>query len=373
MRTRPFVVLAALAAVALAASACSGTAPTPDSSPNDSGPAPATLSIIWPTAAPTPNEQVGAYAVAVEMGYFAEENLTTTVNNADGSTAAIQAVASGSADVTATSALSLVPAVAQGVPIKAFGGLVQNWPYQIAVAPESPVKSVKDLEGKKIGIISLASASNGYTRAALTLAGLDPDADAELIPVGAGASAGAALMSGEVDVLALYGAAYGNLEAAGLELRYLDNDPFFSDLFSLTFATTPDNLDNKSDVMTRFGRAMYKGTLFTAANPEAAMRMGYKVFPTLLSSGSVEENIEKDTATLKTWLVSAVPLTGGPEDWSDWGQITPERWDSFQNFMMEYTDNLDAKVSIDKLWDGSLVEGMNDFDSQKVIDQAKAQ
>lgn len=373
MPTRSRTVSLLTGFVLILTAACGGSGGENESGEGDSG-EPDSLTLVLAAAVIGAKEEVATYAVAEQLGYLEEENLTVEIQTADGSTAALQAIASGSGDVTAASALSLVPAVAQGVPVQAFGGLVQNWPYLIGVAPDSDIEKPEDLEGARIGIISLASASNGYTRSVLDLVGLDPDTDAQLIPVGLGPTAAVALESGEVDALALYGGAYADLEANGLELRYLENDPFFSDLFSITWVTTPQQLGERSDTFARFGRAMYKALLFSAENPEAAMRMGYQVFPELLpDSGDAEETIADDTATLMTWIESATPLEGSPEDWPlEWGSISEERWAALQEFIMDSGD-LEEEVPLDEVWDSSLVEEMNNFDPTEVIEQARSQ
>lgn len=333
-------------------------------------PEPTTMRFVLASAATGAKEEVATYAVALQYGFLAEENIEVEITLADGSTAAFQGLAGGSSDVTAGSALTLAPAVAQGVPIKAFGGLVQNFPYLIAVSPDSDIETIADLAGSKIGIISLASASNSYARAALTLAELDPDNDVELLPVGAGPGAAAAIDDGQVDALALYGGAYAALEANGLELRYLENDPFFDQLFSITWTAPASALAERPDDYARFARAMYKGLLFSAANPEAAMRAGYEVFPELLPpSGDPEERLAEDTATLEAWIASAVPVDGEPADWGDWGDISEERWDALIGFLID-SDSLSAPVPVDDLWDGSLIAEINDFDREAVLDLA---
>jgi len=352
-------VAAVTAAVPLSAAATS----EPDAEPD-------TVHLVLAAAAVGPKEEVATYAVAEQYGFLDEENIEVEITLADGSTAAFQALASGSGDVTAGSALSIAPAVLQGVPVKAFAGLVQNFPYQIAVPLDSDIETAADLDGARIGIISLASASSPYARSVVELAGLDPDADVEYVPVGLGPTAAVALENGEVDALALYGGAYAALEANGLEVRYLDNDPFFQQLFSITWTAPSDELADNPDLYARFARAMFKGLLFSAANPEAAMRAGYEVFPELLpASGNPDDSIEADTATLEAWIASAVPTEGEPADWGDWGDISEDRWNALLDFMID-GGTLAERVPVEDMWDGSLIPAINDFDRAEVLDLA---
>lgn len=329
--------------------------------------------ITFVTAAATiaPKEEVATYAVAKELGYFKEENLQVSINQADGSTAALQAVASGSGDVTAADGGSVLAAVAKGVPVVSYAGLVQNWPWRVATLPDSGIREPADLKGKRLGVISLASGSAPYARGFLSAAGLTPDEDTQLVPVGVGPPAASALREGEVSALALYTQAYTDLEnATGTDLRYLENPPLFDDLFSLTWTTTTDLMERDPELIARFTRASYKALLFSAANPEAAMRIGYEEFPELKKGGG-DKAFEADVESLKTWIKTATPVEGSPEEWGEWGRISEESWDSLQNFTIKYARAYNQPVDIDKVWDPSLLEQINDFDRQKVLDDAR--
>ncbi|MGW7616131.1 ABC transporter substrate-binding protein [Streptomyces antimycoticus] len=234
-------------AVLAALSACAD-GPSP-SSHGDSR-ARATLQLAVPSAVIAPKEEVATYAVGDAEGYLAEEKLKVDVINTDGSVAAVQAVASGSADIAPADAGAILAAREKGVPVKVIGGLVRNWPWRMAVRPGSEIRNPADLKGKKVGVISLASGSAIYARAYASDAGLDAAKDVDLLPVGVGAQALAALENGRVDVLALYTQAYTTIENTGTELRYLDNSDAFDGIRSLTYVVTEKTL--KRDVLTRY-------------------------------------------------------------------------------------------------------------------------
>lgn len=355
-------------AVLAALSAC---ADGPSSSSDGASGARATLQLAVPSAVVAPKEEVATHAVGDAEGYLAEEKLKVDVINTDGSVAAVQAVASNSADIAPADAGAILAAREKGVPVKAIGGLVRNWPWRMAVQPGSEVRSPADLKGKKIGVISLASGSAIYARAYASDAGLDPAKDVDLLPVGVGAQALAALEDGKVDVLALYTQAYTTIENTGTDLRYLDNSDAFDGIRSLTYAVTEKTLKEKKDVLTRYLRASYKALLFSAVNPEAAMRDGYQAFPRLLTGKKADDRIADDTRTLEAWIKTAVPATGEPEDFKDWGAISDGEWDK----TVAYTrtaGQITEDVPLPELWDGSLLTGANDFDPAAVIAKAKA-
>ncbi len=337
----------------------------------DSGSAsPAELTFVIASAVTAPKEEVAIVAVGQEMGYFEEENLTIDTVNADGSVAAVQAVAGGNGDITPADAGSILAGIQGGVPIKAVGGVVQNWPWRIATLPGSDITSPEDLDGKRIGVISLASGSAPYARAFVNEADLNPETDVELVPVGVGAQAAAALTGGDVDVLALYTQAYQVIEDSGTTLEYLDNPDIFDGIRSLTYAVAADALEENPDVYERYLRAAYKSLLFSAANPEAAMRMGYKAYPSILGGADPETRIDADVSSLTAWLETATPAEGEPADWSDWGLITEEEWDKTQEYTV-FAGQIRESLPLDQVWDGSLLDAANDFDADAVLQDAE--
>lgn len=363
--------VSAVALTALAGlSACGGDPATSSSSKGKSG-GEASIEVAVASAIIGPKEEVATYAVGKAEGYFSEEKLNVDVISTDGSVAAVQAVASGSADIAPADAGAILAAREKGVPVVAIGGLVQNWPWRMAVEPDSDIKTPADLKGKKVGVISLASGSAIYARAYAQDAGLDPEKDIELLPVGVGAQALGALEAGKVDVLALYTQAYTTIENTGTEFRYLENSDVFEGIRSLTFAVTENTFKSKKDVLARYLRASYKSLLFSAVNPEAAMRDGYEVFPQLLTGKKADDRVTGDSKNLDAWIKTAIPATGEPESFKNWGAISDDAW----NKTVAYTKasgQITKDVELSDVWDDSLLKEANDFDAAAVIDKAKA-
>lgn len=318
-----------------------------------------------------PKEEVATYAVARDQGFLTDGRLQVSTINTDGSIAALQAVASGSADITAADAGSILAAREKGLKIKAIGGLVQNWPWKIAVKQGSGISSAADLKGRKIGVISLASGSAPYARAFVRQAGVDPEKDVELVPVGVGAQAAAAINGGQVDALALYDQAYQVIANSGTAFEYLPNPDMFQGIRSITFAVREDTLAEKKDMLTRYLRASYQGMLFSAVNPEAAMSVGYKVFPTILAGKDAKAQLAGDTTVLNAWIKTATPLTGEPETFRDWGAISDAEWAKTQQYTMG-AGQITAEVPLADVWDASLLAGANEFDAQAVVSKAKS-
>lgn len=103
-------------------------------------------------------EDVGT-AVAVEQGYYKAEGLTVTLEPGNTNTATgIDEVTSGSVQIGQdSSSPSLIQAISQGVPLKAFGAIFTKHPFAFYSLPTTPLKSAKDFLGKTIGTTPGAS------------------------------------------------------------------------------------------------------------------------------------------------------------------------------------------------------------------------
>lgn len=365
MKSKLLPLIAVSLSSVLVLAACSSAQPETDAAPSDR---PITeLTVSTTSATFGLKEDVAVYAAGIQLGYYEEEGIKLNMVSSDGSGAAIQAVASGSADVSTPDAGSILTSVQNNLPVMAIGGLVQNWPWRIAVPAGSPITSGDDLKGKRIGVISLASGSAPYARAFAEGNGLNAETDVTLLPVGLGAQAAGALTNGDVDALALFTTAYVSIEQSGMKFDYLDNPSSMDGLRSLTFITSNSSLAADKELYERFLRASYKALVFSANNPEAAVRMGYAQYPQLAQA----DDIKLDVATLVDWIGLAIP-----KDDTDlgaitnWGEIPAGDWTATQKFSIS-AGQIDAELDLKKVWDSSLLTAANDFDGAAVVKQAK--
>lgn len=364
---KSLVALTAVAAVALTACSGGGTE-SAGSAPADGG----KTKVTYITTAAVPGStQIALYAVPTAMGYFAEEGLDVTLETANGSTAALQVVAAGDALATNAEVVATMAAVEKGVQVRTIGSINTSFPWKIGVPEGTGITSPADLKGKKIGIISLASGSNFFARSFLEQNGLKPDTDVELVPVGQGAQAKSALDTKQVDALSLYAELFAQLEMSGVKFTYLDNPPLFDGMPSIAFtARAADINGDKRDVLARYTRAAYKGLMFAAINPEAAVEMGIKVFPQIAGPDPSPEKKAELVTLLKAWLATSTPQSGDPSTWPDWGQLSNEALEKVAEYAVT-TGQVQKRPTPSEVWDGSLVPEMNKFDKAAVIEQAR--
>jgi NitT/TauT family transport system substrate-binding protein len=314
----------------------------------------------------TPGEETFTYAVPKQLGYFKEEGLDVSMIKANGSTAALQAVASGSADVAYASSVNIAAAIDKGVPVKAFAGVTVQWPYFIGVPSGSPLKKIADLKGKRVGVISLASASYSDLKANLKLAGLT-EADVTVVPVGAGARAAAALKNDQVDAIDSYSDSFTVMKQNGVDLSLLPRPAQMSKLFSVTMVTSAATLKSSPDKLARFARAAYRGIIYTRLNPEAALKLSFQEFPELAGSASPDSKEAKNTLdAMKVALGDSIPSGNtDPKTWGNWLDLDNSRWEALLSFAHD-TAQTEKLLTVNQVWDASLMKTIFNFDRSKI-------
>ena len=114
------------------------------------------------------------FYVAIEKGFFREENLNVSVIPAKGTAQAIQNVESGLAQIGFTDVASLVVARAEGSSVKVVSVIYQKAPFCFfSLNPGANVTSLKDFEGLRVGSNAGSYISN-IARAMMRKNGLDP-------------------------------------------------------------------------------------------------------------------------------------------------------------------------------------------------------
>jgi NitT/TauT family transport system substrate-binding protein len=146
------------------------------------------------------------YGVAIEKGFFKKAgiDITGVISGAGGGTSVRSAIASdlGFGDV---SPAPVIAAIEQGQDIKivALGSrsLADN---VVIVMPNSPIKSVKDLKGKKFAISNPKSLGEMTAVLVFEQAGLEPD-DVQRVALGSLSGALTALENGVVEATSIPG------------------------------------------------------------------------------------------------------------------------------------------------------------------------
>ena len=141
------------------------------------------------------------FAVAEANGYFRQEgaDVTGILSSAGGGTT-LRNMLAGDAPYGEINPNAVISAIEQGADIKIVSDNVLTVAEFIwAVKPDSPIKTVKDLKGRKFGYTNPRSTSQALATLVLQSAGLNTS-DAELVKTGGFGEGIAALDIGLVDI-----------------------------------------------------------------------------------------------------------------------------------------------------------------------------
>jgi NitT/TauT family transport system substrate-binding protein len=332
-------------------------------------------SIVWGAAAATwqPKEEFAVYAVPKKLNYFKQENLTVSAVTTAGSIDLVNLVASGRIDIGGADLGSAMQGTQRGANIVIIGGLVQNFPWKVAVKPGGAIKTAMDLKGKKIGIIGFGSGSYPYTKAWLAGNGLK-ESDVTLIPTGPAVAVGALqLDKGDVDAIAYFTSAYAGAEFNGSKFTYLPNPAALTGVRSLSWIVNADKYRDQPEVYERYLRAANKGLIYSTTNVKAATLVGFAEFPSSLAVGkTATESLPLGMAQLKAWLDTATPTTGKPVSWNKLGAISASDWKKSQDYTAA-AGTIVSGLKIDDFLSNDVITAANSFDRAKIVAAANKQ
>jgi NitT/TauT family transport system substrate-binding protein len=174
-RKRPakLVLFALTMAVLVTTSGCSLLSGS--NSARSDGPAGSTLE--------KPSIKVGANAtinrsalqLAIDRGYFQQEGLEVQVDATDNSTAGVNKVLGGQLDLNLGAYVPFINAKATGSPMKIVAESYVSGPNTTALMtrPNSPIRSLRDVPGKKIAVSDVNSLTDLPLKSVLKTNGLD--------------------------------------------------------------------------------------------------------------------------------------------------------------------------------------------------------
>ena len=236
------------------------------------------------------------FGVALVKGYFKDEglNITGLISSAGGGTSLRNMLAGGGVPYGEVNPGIVVSAILAGADLKIISDNVLTVAEFVwAVKPESPIKSVKDFKGKKIGYTNPRSTSQALARMLLQAGGYT-EADAELVKTGGFGEGIAALDAGLIDVAAITEPLWSKVKhkyravvVASEVLPPLDN---------VVGVTTVEMAEKKGDFLRAVIRARRKAVIFMREHPDEAAEIVAKQYNIDLDvAKSAVRNLTKST------------------------------------------------------------------------------
>jgi NitT/TauT family transport system substrate-binding protein len=192
---------------------------------------------------------------AKSRGHFDDERLNVDIQFGRSSGQALQAVLSGQADIVRAGVLEIVPAVLdQGATLTSIAMANQRLIYALLSAPDDPIRTIEDVEGKTVGLPSLGGNAETTLKRVLQEAGIDP-ASVTLVPAGFDAAAFGLIEQNRIDAMFTNSDIRATLEAQDVEIVQADLEDT-NPLLGLVLTSTEEYRSANEDVLVRYLRAL---------------------------------------------------------------------------------------------------------------------
>ena len=248
-------------------------------------------------------------------------------------------------------------------PLVSFYQYTYPYKWDVAVSPDSDIKTYADLKGKKIGVSDLGATDYPVTRNVLKSLSIDPDREAQWIAVGAGVQAGVALQRGAIDALAYFDTGFGQIEVAGIPLRYLERPKSLPLIGGQTLMARRDWLDANRTLATGFARSVAKASIYLTANPVAGAKAFLEMYPEVAPRGMAQADAIKQVVTA---IGRRITLYQPPYANTKMGATNPDELKLEAEFVGLKIDD------VAPLFTNTLIDDINTFDADAIRAAARA-
>lgn len=310
-------------------------------------------------SAAVPRADQGFMFAGIPTGVFNQLSVDGDFVTVAGSAASIQLVVANQAQLAHVGMLELLAAkrTNPNLPIQAVYLHDIISAYEIVVPEQSAIKSVVDLKGKKVGVISLASGAIPTVKAMLHQAGIGTDT-VELLPVGTGAQALAAVRADRVQALALFRGSHVAIENLGVKLRY-----FTPKVPSSVLAANTTQIAGNRMGLVRALQGVVMNTVYLQTNPAAGVQAFYTLFgkPTGDEDKELQANVNLIEKSAELWKPIGSPGL--------YGDMNDQTWTDMLDFIgpsFEFD-----RSHIGNVYTSSLIADVNKADIPRAVEMAR--
>lgn len=207
-----------------------------------------------------------------QKGFFKKRNINLTLEPAEGGTETVPSVMNGNQQFGFSNVVTLLLAQEKGLPVKAVTngtnstGEDGNDFGALMVKKDSPIKTVKDLAGKKVAVNTFKNIVELAVRASAVKAGIDPDS-IEFVKLGF-PEMPPALADGRADAVFVVEPFQQIILSQGgrhLASSYVDTAP---DLCVAMYFTSKQLIGENPDLVKRFTDAMNESLSYADSHPD---------------------------------------------------------------------------------------------------------
>ena len=251
------------------------------------------------------------YAVAMEKGYFKEEgaNVTGILSSAGGGTT-LRNMLAGNAPYAEVNPNAVIAAIQQGADIKFVSDNVLTVAEFVwAVKPDSPIKTVKDLKGKKMGYTNPRSTSQGLATLVIQSGGLKTE-DVELVKTGGFGEGVAALDAGLIDITPVPEPLWAKFKDKYRAVAVASD--LLPPIANVLGAASSSQSVARADFIKGVLRARRRAVAFMVQNPNEAGDIIAKVYnlEPAVARASVKALVESKTSGIEYWGTGQFHMEG---------------------------------------------------------------
>ncbi len=210
------------------------------------------------------------FGVALAKGYFKDEglNITGLISSAGGGTTLRNMLAGGGVPYGEVNPGVVVSAVLAGADLKIVSDNVLTVAEFVwVVKPDSAIKIIKDLKGKKMGYTNPRSTSQALANMLVQSAGLKPE-DVELVKTGGFGEGVAALDAGLIDITPMTEPLWSKLK--GKCRAVVGASDVLPPLDNVVGVATVEMMEKRGDFIRAVIRARRKAVQFMKEHPDEA-------------------------------------------------------------------------------------------------------
>ncbi|WP_244189305.1 ABC transporter substrate-binding protein [Streptomyces incarnatus] len=272
-----------------------------------------------------PNIQFAPFYVAQSKGYYKDAGLKVNLRHHSFTDDLFGGLTAGKEDLVYAGGDEMLQARTRGLPVVDIATLYHTYPVAMLVPQDSPIRTVADLRGRRIGTPGPYGETYFGLLARLKSGGLTTK-DVKVQNIGF--TQQAALAGKRVDaVMGYLNNDAVQFQQAGIKVRAVEGAAGSSQLplVGVGLGATDKTLKQQGDAVRKFVAATLRGVRYTVEHPEEAVSISKAFIP-----GMDKKQEESALAVLQATVpLMKPPASGRP------GRNDPATWDRMAVFMKE--------------------------------------
>ncbi|MDQ7999049.1 MAG: ABC transporter substrate-binding protein [Pseudomonadota bacterium] len=247
--------------------------------------------------------------VGKELGYFKKRGIDLTVSRGNGSVAAAQAVANKQFDLGVVFFGGTLVNMARGLPLQALATVGYDSLMGNLVLADSPIRTPKDFEGKRVGTVA-TSAESPYWTAFAAKTGIDlskvtrQQLDARLIE--------RALMDRQVDAITAIGSSsIPVLDSLGVKTRFIPWAKSGIELYAAQVIARTETINGDPGLCQAMVDGILESVVYTLKKPDESLEILYKAQPEIALAKGGKENARLSQGLAQATMVAPEAIEHG--------------------------------------------------------------